>query len=303
MITNTIPNTHKLNNFEPLNFGHMSAKALRLKPNRSSEFLDGEVVVSLGNTIKEARKKGKRADAEINKLVLSYRRLGFSLARKFINSGMQFEDLIQEANLGLIIAAEKFDPKRNNNFLVYASKVVIRTLINAITDKGSIIKNKSHILRKRYELGQVVKRLNSCLANNPSSEELLKSLDKAEAKLVRVRSKIVPRPLSFETPIKNGYGDLHIGDCIPTTDDSAGVDPVEFIQYGRLQAAVGKGLDKLAPEVRQAVKLVLGFNDDQEPLMKLKAAEVLGCNRNTVYARINAAYKALRPSLEPYNEV
>ena len=247
-------------------------------------------LLTAAEEVKLAQRMAEGDEEAKNRLINANLRLVVSIAKRYVGRGMQFLDLIQEGNLGLMKAVEKFDYTKGFKFSTYATWWIRQAITRSLADQARTIRIPVHMVETINKLTKTSRTLLQQLGREPTQAEIAEAMGIPESKVMEIQ-KIAQAPVSLETPIGE-EDDSHLGDFL---EDQSAVAPMDAAEAKMLKAQVEEILNTLAP--REAMVLILRYGlKDNRPRTLEEVGRVFNVTRERI-RQIEA--KALRRLKHP----
>jgi RNA polymerase primary sigma factor len=258
-----------------IEFGRLVAEQLNINELTEDELDEFDRLQAVGDTARAH-------------LIRANTRLVVSIAKKYRGRGLQFLDLIQEGNVGLMKAVEKYDYRRGNRFSTYATWWIRQAVTRALANHGRTIRIPAHLGGRISKLYQVAQQLEQELGRQPAAEEIAKNMD-LPAERVRWMLRTSRQPVHLERPVGD-ESDAELGDFIEDVDLP---QPAETAARNMLTEEIGEILDQLTPREARILRLRYGLQDGESRTLK-EVGEMFGLSRERIRQLEKEALRKLR---------
>jgi RNA polymerase primary sigma factor len=263
------------------------ARAMRAGQAASTRLANGNGNVSASRRERLERQAGE-GDLARARLIESNSRLVISIARRYLGRGLPLSDLMQEGNLGLIKAVERFDPERGHRFSTYATWWIRQAILRSVADQGRTIRLPAHVVDELNKLNRVSKRLAQELGREPTNDELSEELE-VPSERVGDLFHIGGQPLSLETPV----GEEEESTLAEFIEDEDTPTPSSMTSSAIMWERVEDALDSLTPREARVLRLRYGLEDGEDYTLE-QVGEKLGLTRERIRQIQAQALRRLR---------
>jgi len=261
------------------------ALALRAGQAARTRLAKGNLSASQRERLEREAQEGDRARA---RFIESNSRLVISIARRYLGRGLPLSDLMQEGNLGLIKAVERFDPDRGHRFSTYATWWIRQAILRAVADQGRTIRLPAHVVDELNKLNRVSKRLAQELGREPTNDELSEELE-VPSERVGDLFHLGGQPLSLETPV----GEEEESTLAEFIEDDVTPTPSSMTSSAIMWERVEDALDSLTPREARVLRLRYGLEDGEDYTLE-QVGEKLGLTRERIRQIQAQALRRLR---------
>ena len=253
-------------------------------------------LISVDEEIELAKKISKGDDEARKKMITANLRLVVKIAQDYSNIGLSLLDLINEGNIGLMKAVERFDPSKGGKLSTYASWWIKQSIKRALANQSKTIRLPVHMVDRVTQIRRTTQQLSEKLGREPSDEELAEEMKIPVSRITHLKS-VSKKPASLDSPINDEDG-TNLGDLVP---DEKSTSPLEKLQSKSLVGDVDKVLSTLEPREADIIRLRFGL-EGRDPKTLEEVGEQIGITRERVRQLQEQAIRQLRKSMSKFEK-
>ena len=253
-------------------------------------------MISVEEEIELAKKISKGDDEARKKMITANLRLVVKIAQDYSNIGLSLLDLINEGNIGLMKAVERFDPSKGGKLSTYASWWIKQSIKRALANQSKTIRLPVHMVDRVTQIRRTTQQLSEKLGREPSDEELAEEMKIPVSRITHLKS-VSKKPASLDSPINDEDG-TNLGDLVP---DEKSTSPLEKLQSKSLVGDVDKVLSTLEPREADIIRLRFGL-EGRDPKTLEEVGEQIGITRERVRQLQEQAIRQLRKSMTKFEK-
>ena len=253
-------------------------------------------LISVDEEIELAKKISKGDDEARKKMITANLRLVVKIAQDYSNIGLSLLDLINEGNIGLMKAVERFDPSKGGKLSTYASWWIKQSIKRALANQSKTIRLPVHMVDRVTQIRRITQQLSEKLGREPSDEELAEEMKIPVSRITHLKS-VSKKPASLDSPINDEDGS-NLGDLVP---DEKSTSPLEKLQSKSLVGDVDKVLSTLEPREADIIRLRFGL-EGRDPKTLEEVGEQIGITRERVRQLQEQAIRQLRKSMTKFEK-
>lgn len=253
-------------------------------------------LISVDEEIELAKKISKGDDEARKKMITANLRLVVKIAQDYSNIGLSLLDLINEGNIGLMKAVERFDPSKGGKLSTYASWWIKQSIKRALANQSKTIRLPVHMVDRVTQIRRITQQLSEKLGREPSDEELAEEMKIPVSRITHLKS-VSKKPASLDSPINDEDGSS-LGDLVP---DEKSTSPLEKLQSKSLVGDVDKVLSTLEPREADIIRLRFGL-EGRDPKTLEEVGEQIGITRERVRQLQEQAIRQLRKSMTKFEK-
>ena len=253
-------------------------------------------LISVDEEIELAKKISKGDDEARKKMITANLRLVVKIAQDYSNIGLSLLDLINEGNIGLMKAVERFDPSKGGKLSTYASWWIKQSIKRALANQSKTIRLPVHMVDRVTQIRRTTQQLSEKLGREPSDEELAEEMKIPVSRITHLKS-VSKKPASLDSPINDEDG-TNLGDLVP---DEKSTSPLEKLQSKSLVGDVDKVLSTLEPREADIIRLRFGL-EGRDPKTLEEVGEQIGITRERVRQLQEQAIRQLRKSMTKFEK-